>query len=70
MNLRTDFADELIKKKSEEYDKSSKSYKGVKLTKINVLKIRINLTNKKENIYLLSLKICMMKTQEILYQNY
>lgn len=51
MNLRTDFADEIIKKKSKEYDKSSKSYKGVKLTTINVLKDK-NQFNKQKGKYI------------------
>ena len=38
MNFRTDLADELINKKTNEYTKESKTYKHVKQTTIKILK--------------------------------
>lgn len=38
MNLRTDFADELVTKNSKEYKKKTKIYKGINLTTIDILK--------------------------------
>lgn len=51
MNLRTDFADELIRKSSRDYHKTSKVYKGVKLTTIDILKDK-NQFNKEKGKYI------------------
>ena len=51
MNLRTDFADELNIKNNKEYKKSSKTYKNVKLTTIEILKQK-NQFNKDKGKYI------------------
>ena len=51
MNFRTDLADELINKKSNEYTKESKTYKHVKQTTIKILKDN-NSFNKDKGTYI------------------